>query len=55
MEKVKTLNEQELEEKMYQEIRELIENSRKRVITFVNIEKVMLYWNIIYWITYLLD
>ena len=44
--KVENLNEKELEEKMYNEIKELIENSRKRVVSFVNTEKVMLYWNI---------
>ena len=43
---VENLNEKELEEKMYNEIKELIENSRKRVLSFVNTEKVMLYWNI---------
>ena len=47
MEKLKErITEQELEEKMYNEIKELIENSQKRVITFVNTEKVILYWNI---------
>ena len=44
--KVENLTEQELEEKMYNEIKDLIESSRKRVVTFVNIEKVTLYWNI---------
>ena len=44
--KVENLEEKELEEKMYNEIKELIENSRRRVVTFVNTEKVMLYWNI---------
>ena len=40
------LEAQKLEDKMYLEIKELIENSKKRVITFVNTEKVILYWNI---------
>ncbi len=44
--KVENLNEKDLEEKMYNEIKTLIENSRKRIVSFVNIEKVMLYWNI---------
>ena len=38
MEKVKTFNEKELEEKMYKEIKELIENSRKKIISFANTE-----------------
>ncbi len=46
MEKVKTFNEKELEEKMYNDIKELIENSRKRVLSFANVELVNLYWHI---------
>ena len=44
--KVENLGEQELEEKMYNEIKELIENSRKRVLRFANTELVTLYWHI---------
>ena len=44
--KVENLTEQELEEKMYNEIRELIENSRRRVLRFANTELVNLYWHI---------
>ena len=44
--KVENLTEQELEEKMYKEIKELIENSRRRVLSFANTELVNLYWHI---------
>ncbi len=48
MEKLKgeNLTEQELEEKMYKEIKELIEISRRRVLRFANTELVNLYWHI---------
>ncbi len=47
MEKLKEeITEQELEEKMYNEIKELIENSRRRVLRFANTELVNLYWRI---------
>ena len=44
--KVENLTEKELEEKMYKEIKELIENSRRRVLRFANTELVNLYWYI---------
>ncbi len=46
MEKVKTFNEKELEEKMYKEIKELIENSRRRAYEAVNTILLDLYWHI---------
>ena len=46
MNKLQTNDEQELEDKMYREIKELIENSRRRVLSFANTELVNLYWHI---------
>ena len=46
MNKLQTKEEQELENKMYNEIKELIENSRRRVLIFANTELVNLYWHI---------
>ncbi len=46
MEKVETFNEKELEEKMYKEIKELIENSKRRAYIAVNTILLDLYWHI---------
>ena len=46
MNELQTKEEQVLEDKMYREIKELIENSRRRVLIFANTELVNLYWHI---------
>ncbi len=46
MEKVETFNEKELEEKMYNEIKELIENSKRKAYIAVNTILLDLYWHI---------